>query len=290
MSGRARGLVAWRPRAKSLALLDEVHAVLGEYRQHLPLTIRQIFYRLVGAYGYDKTERAYDRLGELLNRARRAGEVPFDAIRDDGIEMRLPTAWRDAAHLIDTMRSSVAAFRLDRQRGQPRRLVIAVEAAGMLPQIERIARPYGIAVQSSGGFDSLTAKYGMAGFLGECAAAEVLHIGDHDPSGVHVFASLAEDVRAICRDLGHAVEIAFTRLAVTPEQITQLGLPTAPPKPTDRRSFEGEAVQAEAIPPDVLATIVHEAIERRLDHAALDLVLAAEQRAKGELLARLGRI
>ena len=37
-------------------------------------------------------------------------------------------------------------------------------------------------------------------------------------------------------------------MAVTPARITVLSLPTAPPKTTDRRSFEGETVQAEAIP------------------------------------------
>jgi hypothetical protein len=169
---RARGLASWQPRAKSLALLVQVNAVLHEYAQHLPLTIRQIFYRLVGAYAYDKTEQAYDRLGEMLNRARRAGFVQFEAIRDDGVDMRVPTAWQDAEDLVEAIRDSITEFRLDRQQGQSRRLLIAVEAAGMLPQIERIAGPYGIPVQSSGGFDSLTAKYGLAEFLGESSAAE----------------------------------------------------------------------------------------------------------------------
>jgi hypothetical protein len=251
---RARGLASWQPRAKSLALLEQVNAVLREYIEHLPLTIRQIFYRLVGAYAYDKTEQAYDRLGEMLNRARRASFVRFDAIRDDGVDMRAPTAWNDADGLIEAIRNSITNFRLDRQRGQPRRLLIAVEAAGMLPQVVRIAAPYGIPVQSSGGFDSLTAKHALTEFLSEWPAAEVLHIGDHDPSGVHVFSSLAEDVRAICDDSEHAVDVTFTRLAVTPKQIATLGLPTAPPKSTDPRRFDGvETVQAEAIPPDVLA-------------------------------------
>lgn len=212
MSKRARGLAAWQPRAGSLALLEQVNAVLLEYADHLPLTIRQIFYRLVGAHGYDKTERAYDRLGEMLNRARRAGFVRFDAIRDDGVDMRVPTAWDDAEHLVGAIRSTITNFRLDRQRGQARRLLVAVEAAGMLPQVVRITAPYGIPVQSSGGFDSLTAKHALAEFLSEWPAAEVLHIGDHDPSGVHVFSSLAEDVRAICADREHDVDVAFTRL------------------------------------------------------------------------------
>ena len=288
---RARRLAPWRPRAKSLALLERVNTVLREYVEHLPLTIRQIFYRLVGAHGYDKTEKAYDRLGEMLNRARRAGFVRFDAIRDDGVDMRAPTAWNDADHLVAAIRSTITKFRLDRQQGQPRRLLIAVEAAGMLPQVERVAGPYGIPVQSSGGFDSLTAKYGLAEFLGESPAAEVLHIGDHDPSGVHVFSSLAEDVCAICGDREYEVDVTFTRLAVTPEQIAVLGLPTAPPKATDKRSFDGEdTVQAEAIPPDVLAEIVQQAITDRIDETAWRQVRAAEEHAKAVLLGKFAGI
>ena len=68
--------------------------------------------------------------------------------------------------------------------------------------------------------------------------------------------SLAEDVNALAADLG-LEPVAFTRLAVTPAQIARLQLPTAPPKVTDRRAFDGAGtVQAEAIPPDELARIV----------------------------------
>src|SRR5215471_11200795 len=69
---RVRGFAPGTPQKETLALIARVNAVLHEYADHLPLTIRQIFYRLVGAHGYDKTERAYKRLGEHLNRARRA--------------------------------------------------------------------------------------------------------------------------------------------------------------------------------------------------------------------------
>jgi hypothetical protein len=41
-------------------------------------------------------------------------------------------------------------------------------------------------------------------------------------------------------------------------------LETAPPKVTDRRAFSGATCQAEAIPPDVLAQILRDAIEARL--------------------------
>jgi hypothetical protein len=81
---RVRGFADWTPRKETIALLARVDAVLGGYQDHLPLTLRQIFYRLVGAHGYEKTERAYERLGEHLVRARRVRLIPMNAIRDDG--------------------------------------------------------------------------------------------------------------------------------------------------------------------------------------------------------------
>jgi hypothetical protein len=64
--------------------------VIKEYVDYLPLTIRQIFYRLVGRYEYEKTERAYARLCEHLNRARRARIIRMADIRDDGITTIAP--------------------------------------------------------------------------------------------------------------------------------------------------------------------------------------------------------
>lgn len=57
-----RGFAPWRPQAGTHELLERVRAVLGEYEDYLPLTIRQIFYRLVGAHEYEKTEHGYSLL------------------------------------------------------------------------------------------------------------------------------------------------------------------------------------------------------------------------------------
>jgi hypothetical protein len=48
---RPRGFADWSPRPDTMALLDTVRSVLDEYADYLPLTVRQIFYRLVGAHG-----------------------------------------------------------------------------------------------------------------------------------------------------------------------------------------------------------------------------------------------
>jgi hypothetical protein len=271
---------------KALELIAHVNAVLGEHRDHLPLTLRQIFYRLVGAHGYDKTERAYERLGEHLVRARRARLVPMEAIRDDGGTTITPNMWTNAQEYLDAVRAQAADLMLDRTAGQKTRLAVLCEAAGMAPQLARETDRFGITVMSSGGFDSLTEKHAFAAELARHdRPTEVLHIGDHDSSGVSMFAAYLEDVEAFTRDLGG--EATFTRLAVTPEQIAAYDLPTAPPKEGDRRAFSGATCQAEALAPGVLAAILRDAIEARIDRRALNRVLRRERTVQRELIERL---
>ena len=282
---RPHGFAPWRPQRGTLALVERVSEVLAEYEAYLPLTVRQVFYRLVGGHGYDKTEHAYARLGEALNRARRAGLVPFGAIRDDGAARVEAHHWAGPEAFQADVARWARGFRLDRQGGQHRRLWLLCEAAGMAPMLARAADPYGVRVLSSGGFDSLTAKHALARELAACdaPAAEVLHVGDLDPSGEHLFASLAEDVGAMTAALGGAVP-RFSRLAVTSAQAAALDLPTAPPKHTDRRSFSAEAtVQAEAIAPDALSALVRDAIEARRCARAHAAALRAEAEARAEL-------
>jgi len=178
-------------------------------------------------------------------------------------------------------------YRLDRQIGQAARLVIWCEAQGMVPQLERVTEPYSVPVFSSGGFDSLTVKYQAAAEFARSDRVTVLHIGDHDPSGVHVFGSLDEDVGAFVEAHGGYAE--FVRLAVTPDQIEQYGLPTAPAKWTDRRAFTGETVQAEALPPDTLADIVRDAIAERIDDDTYRRTVERERKQRAALMAWLRR-
>lgn len=65
-----RGFAEWQPQAHTRRLLDQVGEILIEYEAHLPMSVRQIFYRLVGAYGYDKDLNAYAVLVKHLASAR----------------------------------------------------------------------------------------------------------------------------------------------------------------------------------------------------------------------------
>jgi hypothetical protein len=282
---RVRGFAPWSPEKTTLALLDQVQGVLDEYADHLPLTIRQIFYRLVGAHDYEKSERAYQRLIEHLNRARRARIISMDVIRDDGGIISEPDHWESAEQFMATIRAMAKGFTLNHSAGQATRLVVTCEAGGMVPQLERIAHPFGVTVMSGGGFESTTDRHKFAVALSaHDRPTKVLDIGDHDPSGAHRFLAYQEDIKAFARALGG--NVTFTRLAVTPTQIKKYRLPTAPPKESDKRAFSGETCQAEALPPDVLANILRTAIEERVDQRVLDRVLRQGRRIRRELIQR----
>lgn len=281
---RPRGFAPWNPQRDTLAVITQVRAVLVEYAQYLPLTIRQVFYRLVGAHDFPKTEQSYGQLVDYLNRGRRARLIPMDVIRDDGGARYVGKGWRSAEAFLRDLGAQAATFTLDRTIGQPLELMVLCEAAGMAPQLARVTGQFDIPVLSSGGFDSVTELYRLAADIAQAGRpAEILHIGDHDPSGAHLYVSMVENIGAFVGDLGG--KVSFSRLAVTPQQITDFDLPTAPPKASDHRAFSGDTCQAEALAPDVLARILREAIEARLDRAAFERVLRQEARERDRLVA-----
>jgi hypothetical protein len=179
---------------------------------------------------------------------------------------------------------------MNRQDGQERYLEVWVEAAGMAPMVSKVSLDFGVPVYSSGGFDSVTAKYDAAqrvlGRSREGVVTSVLHIGDYDPSGVALFEAAAEDVLAMCRDLaGVGGLVEFVRVAVLEEHIAAYGLETAPPKKSDRRGAftDTRTVQCEAFAPDELQDLVRNAIAQRFDFARYEQVLAQERSERDRL-------
>ena len=285
MANRERGYIDWHPRQKTINLIDKVSRILEAEKEYLPLTIRQVFYRLVAANAIGKTEKDYARLCETLNKARRSRMISFQDIRDDGFSQFNWPGYRDFGEWVDDTIIHARTFELDKQGDQNIRLVVWCEAGGMVPQLKSFVSETSVPVVSSGGFDSLSTKYTMARELSKVAVngqdIVVLHIGDYDPSGVTIFTALAEDVQAFARDSFNA-DVTFKRIAVTPEQIDRLGLPTAPPKTTDKRSgfTDNRTTQCEAIPPAELKRIVLAEIGAHWDHQAFDRMLAEQKEAR----------
>lgn len=272
---RSRGyILGYRPQARTAELLDRAILVLDEYREYWPLTCRQIFYRLVGAYGYDKSEAAYSRLCHHLANARRGRRIPFNAIRDDGVSTFGLDHFDDRDDFMRHIRLLGENYTRNKLAAQDLHIEVWCEAAGMLPQLVNVTQSYSVPTYSSGGFDSLTAKKRLADRICDIGKpTKILHLGDFDPSGVSIFDSVAEDVTAFVRaDRAHGlIDVEFIRVALTAEQVVDHNLPTAPAKSTDSRSrkWQGGTCQLEALPPNIIAGILSRAIERHFNEETL---------------------
>ena len=118
----------------------------------------------------------------------------------------------------------------------------------------------------------------------------ILHLGDLDPSGVHMYGSLDEDLLAFVAELSPygQCELELHRIAVTPDQVLEMDLPRAPPKSKDNRAFEGLTTQCEAIPANVLQDIVLAEAEKYIDFEVLGNTKIKERKISKALVARYG--
>lgn len=294
---RPRGYAEWieTPRnAHAFATISDVQEVLDEYREHLPMTVRQIFYRLVGAYGFEKTEKAYGRLCEWMVRARRAEIIDFRAIRDDGnASVGGDFGYDQPADFVSVIKRSAAGYRRPIRQGQPHRVELWCEAKGMAPMLGQAARPFGVTVYATGGFSSVTTTHEIAQRAMEDETPLILmHVGDYDPSGESIFDAISEDVAAFVVGAGYdSDQFEPRRIALTSRQVIEFDLPTAPPKPSDSRSasWAGETCQAEAMPPDLLSSTVSDALEGVTDMELLEEVAEQGRKERAELADKLGR-
>ena len=119
----------------------------------------------------------------------------------------------------------------------------------------------------------------------------LLHLGDFDPSGESIFESMLADSRAFLdADRVTMIEdITGVRVALTAGQVEQHELPTAPPKKTDSRTrrWRGETCQLEALPPDLLAGLVRDAIAARLRGDVFERQVGQEEADRRALLRAL---
>ena len=197
---RPRGpILDYNPSASTRQLLGHIAEILEENRDYWPLTVRAVYYRLLGRGDYPKSKGLASRVSEHVSNARRAGLIEWRAISDQNETRRGPVPWEgDADEYADLLRRSAANVEIDQQEGQPVRILVWTEAAGMVPMLANaVGDRYGVDVISTSGYDSTTVRHNIGVEIARDSVPWViLHIGDHDPDGRAIFRAMAEDVEA----------------------------------------------------------------------------------------------
>jgi hypothetical protein len=230
-----------------------------------------------------------DRVSRTVTMARESGAIPWEWIVDETREVEQRSAWGDLVAYGEALRRSYCK---DRWADQPERLIVVSEKGTVGGLLRPVIHRYGVPFQVLHGFGSATALNDLA----EMSASDprpltVLYVGDHDPSGRHM-----SDVDLPGRIERYGGKAEVLRLAVTPGQIDRHRLSTFPAhdKRQDARygwflAHHGEACcELDALDPNVLRSLVADAIAGRIDRAAWrrsDAAEAAELASLAEVFA-----
>lgn len=270
-------------------MIKQANAVIEEYgKAGYKLTLRQIHYQFVARDWYDNTQQNYKKLGNVLNAARLAGRVDWDAIEDVTRGLRRVAVHEGPEAAVRQVRR---LFKLDPWDEQPikRRIEVWVEKDAAVSIVKPTCDSLRIAYFSCRGYSSSTGLYdaGKRLMAYKDAGYEtlVLYLGDHDPSGVQMTDSTIEKVNMFA---GGGIEIR--RIALTMDQIEQYRPPANFVKETDSRTkwyveqFNTEDCwELDALKPQVVDELIRSHVQPLIDQKAWDATMEREDDEKKTL-------
>lgn len=267
-------------------VIKQANTIIVEYQeQGYTLTLRQIHYQFVARDLYENTQQNYKRLGNILDAARKAGLVDWDAIEDRTRALRRVGVWDKPETALERI---AKAFKLDpwAEQPTPRRIEVWVEKDAAVGIVEPTCNALRLAFFSCRGYSSSSGLYEAGKRLAAYHAAGyktlILYLGDHDPSGVQMTTSTNEKV-----DLFAKMDVEFRRIALTMEQVEQYSPPPNFVKDTDSRTkwyvdtFGTEDCwELDALSPKVVDALIRSHVDPLIDKAAWDATIEREDEDK----------
>lgn len=249
--------------AASLALIKTANVIIVEYaKQGYALTLRQLYYQFVARGYLANNVKNYNKLGNVINDARLAGYVDWFAIEDRTRNLIASPHWDSPAEII---RGAAEQYRRDLWANQERRVEIWIEKEALTGVIAKTCRELDVPYFACRGYVSQSEQWRAYRRSLE-RPLTILHLGDHDPSGIDMTRDNINRLRDI---FGGDVEVK--RLALNMDQIEEYDPPPNPAKITDSR-FEAYADEygtssweLDALEPSVINRVITEAVAELRD-------------------------
>lgn len=259
-------------RPSSLALIQTMNAIVDEYiAEGYRLTVRQLYYQLVARAVIENTEKSYKRVTGIVNDAKVAGLMDWDAIEDRTRSFIRRQRWTSAGQIVQAAADS---FHMDMWEGQEERVVVIVEKEALAGVLERACHQFDVPLLAARGYPSGTVlrefcQSDVLPAVRDDQRVVVLHLGDHDPSGIDMTRDLQERIELFAEGSFSVDELS--RIALTMEQIQSQKPPPNPAKVTDsrfadyQRTYGSESWELDALKPDYLNRLVSRHIQRHID-------------------------
>jgi hypothetical protein len=265
-----------------MAIIRQADRFCRDYAaQGLDLTLRQLYYRFVAADLIANDQKQYKRLGEIVNAARLAGELDWYHVTDRTRGLRGLGHWDSPDEIIS---SSASGYMTDRWALQPYRVEVWVEKDALSGVIGRTAMRYDVDYFSCRGYTSQSelwrAAQRMIRHQDDGKKCVVIHLGDHDPSGI----DMTRDIEERFELFGANVEVR--RIALNMDQVRRYNPPPNPAKTTDSRAggyirtHGTSSWELDALDPTQLDTLISAEIEQFRDEALWESATADMERDK----------
>lgn len=260
--------VAKRFRQESLLRIKQANDIIAEYQaQGFDLTLRQLYYQFVSRDLIPNNQKSYDNLGCLISDARLAGLVDWDAIQDRTRNLRSNSHWESPESIVS---ACAKQYRIDRWAKQDFRLEVWIEKDALVGVIEGVCQHWDVPYFSCRGYTSQSemwiAGQRLAGHINSGQTPIVLHLGDHDPSGIDMTRDIRERLTMFAEDW-----VEVKRIALNMDQIREFQPPPNPAKLTDSRAgdyierYGYESWELDALDPTTIEKLIAEHIRHYLD-------------------------
>lgn len=251
-------------------IIDAAKAVIEQY--DYPITVRQLYYRLVAALVIENSQREYKRVVSAMTAARKAGEITPTAFADPTRRMLAGHGYLNLAAYLSTFRDG---YYRDPWQDQANEVWVMVEKEALASVFQHPCDEMSVPLMVCRGYPSISALYEAAQSLAYYQSRRELHIlyfGDHDPSGKDIDRNIADEIDFWASGEGRDIGNALMRIALTTEQIGKYNLPPMPEKEGDSRTpafqaehGEGMSVELDALDPDILDRMVRDEIAVLID-------------------------
>jgi len=257
-------------------LVQRTLEVIQQY--DIRLTVRQIYYRLVAAGHIKNSRSSYNSLDRSLVNARLRGIIPFGTIEDrsrgflsgDVEDWQTPEGYFKNA--VETLRTLDSYYEVPFWLEQPEYVEVWVEKDALASLCNQICDKYNVRLAPCKGYPSLTFLYEASKHLANVdKPITILYFGDFDMRGKDIQRYITERLE------GFGIEANVQRIALTRQQVEAYSLPPQPAKKTDTMASgwietEGDvAWELDALEPNVLLSLIEDAVVKHLDKEALQL-------------------
>ena len=309
----------------SMLIIDKAVEICRDYAQQgYDLTLRQLYYQFVSRDIIANKDTEYDRLGSIINDARLAGLVDWKYITDRTRNLASLSHWDEPQ---DIMRSAASGYRTDKWSDQDYRVEIWVEKEALAGIVAGAADPLDVPYFSCRGYVSQSEMFDagrrMREYVDDGQKPVIIHLGDHDPSGIDMSRDIEARIKMFMGsehrakpvrsgyddedDYENDLEeweamrqedeeenegrdpVLFKRIALNMPQIRQYEPPPNPAKLTDSRcrdymaKFGNSSWELDALEPRILTNLIQTEILKFRDQARWDAAEAKETAERADI-------